>query len=154
MVGFVGNSHCKLDAKQRFLFPSKFSRHIFDETTSFLVINRGFDKCLNLYSPQEWERVKEPYQQLDPFDKEARMLKRMFFEMAESVYLDSNGRLMLPKQLIAFAGLQKELLLIGVSEGTIEIWNEEIYQLSSSGNRASFEELARKHISPKRVSDY
>lgn len=153
MIGFVGNSSCKLDSKQRFLLPAKFSRHVDLEENGYLVINRGFDKCLNLYSPDEWEIVKEPYQQLDPYDKEARRLKRMFFQMAEALYPDSNGRLMVPKQLIDFAALKKAITLIGVSEGMIEIWDEEMFELSNNGNRATLEELARKHISPIRVTD-
>lgn len=163
MIGFVGKSHCKLDSKNRLLIPSKFAKFIPQrmdgETGVDVVVNRSFDKCINIYTPDEWDRVKAPYENLNPLERENRILKRMFFEFADGLTFDSNGRINMSSDLLDFAGIKKEVILLGYSENILEMWDVEIYELMKQGSQAGLEDLSRKLLSsnptnPNRVSEH
>ncbi len=153
MIGFIGKAICKLDSKNRILLPSKFTRQM-STTDKCLIANRGFDKCVVLCTETEWEAEQDKIKNLNVYEKEQRILIRQFFEFAEQLTFDSNGRLMLPTSLVKFADLKKEVLLLGQLGQRIEIWEPEIYDLMMGGSSAGFEELAKKHFSPGRRSDH
>ena len=123
MFKFLGDSESTLDAKGRFLFPTIFKKKLPEEQNSSFVIKRGYDECLDLYPVQNWDITSEKITALNEFDSKDREFRRFFLNGANPVELDGAGRLLIPKTLITYAGLEKDIVLIAVLE-KIEIWSK------------------------------
>ena len=118
---FVGKFNNSIDGKARVIVPAKV-RYELGESC---VISKGLDKCLDIYTADEWERfVKEKLEPLPDSNPQARMLKRYFFSSANSCEVDKQGRVKIPQDLLDYAGIEKELITIG-SNNKIEIWSRE-----------------------------
>lgn len=126
MTGFLGEYEVRLDAKGRFLLPAGFKKQMTGEAAP-LVLNRGFEKCLSLYPNESWEPLFQKLSRLNDFDPEVRKFKRYFLNGATLVELDTAGRILIPKNLIEYAGLDKEIILVSNID-KIEIWNKEKYR--------------------------
>jgi len=126
MTGFLGEYEARLDAKGRFLFPAGFKKQLPEQAAPF-VLNRGFEKCLILYTAESWAPLFLRLSQLNDFDPKTREFKRYFLNGATPVDFDSAGRLLIPKNLMEYAGLDKEIILASAIE-KIEIWNKSNYQ--------------------------
>ncbi len=127
MTGFLGEHEATLDAKGRFLVPSALRKRM-PEGTSMLVINRGMDECLWMYLLEDWKLVEDRLRQVNPYDsRENRMVRKALIAGAIYVEFDSAGRLNLPKNLMDYAGLDKEIILAGDID-KIEIWDKNKYQ--------------------------
>lgn len=126
MIRFNGEYEATLDVKSRFLFPSGFKRQIPEGETGSFFINRGFERCLTMYPKTNWDPIFEKIGSKNDFDPKVREFKRYFLN-GVTVELDSAGRLLLPKNLIEYAGLQKEIVLVSAYD-KIEIWDKTKYQ--------------------------
>lgn len=143
MTGFLGEYEVRLDAKGRFLLPSGFKKQIPGEAAPF-VLNRGFEKCLSLYTNESWEPLFKQLSQLNDFDPEVRKFKRYFLNGATPVELDTAGRILIPKNLIEYAGLDKDIVLVSAID-KIEIWDKTKYQeFFDSFSPESFSDLAKQ----------
>jgi MraZ protein len=145
MTGFLGEYESTLDAKGRFLFPAGFRRQLPEtgagEAQPF-VINRGFEKCLTLYPIQAWTPIFDKISRLNDFDPRARAFRRYFLNGAITVEPDTAGRLLIPRNLLQYAGLTRELVLASAVD-KIEIWDKDQYQqFFESYSPESFSELA------------
>jgi MraZ protein len=145
MTGFLGEYESTLDAKGRFLFPAGFRRQLAEtaagEAQQF-VINRGFEKCLTLYPIQAWRPIFDKISRLNDFDPRARAFRRYFLNGAITVEPDTAGRLLIPRNLLEYAGLTRELVLASAVD-KIEIWDKDQYQqFFDSYSPESFSELA------------
>jgi MraZ protein len=108
------------------------------------VINRGFEKCLTLYPLQSWEPIFSQISQLNDFDPKVREFRRYFLNGAIEVELDSAGRLLLPKNLLGHASLEKDIVLVS-AVNKIEIWDKVKYdQFFESYSPESFSDLANQ----------
>ncbi len=117
---FMGEYNHTIDAKGRLSIPSKFRSILGTE----FVISKGIDNCLYAYANEDWERFEKNLTSLPLIDKGARQFARFFLAGAAQLELDSQGRILLPAPLREFAGLEKDVVLVGV--GTrIEIWSKE-----------------------------
>lgn len=105
-----------IDTKGRLFIPAKFR----DELGDSFIATKGLDNCLFLYPQREWEALEEKIRAL-PLSK-SRGLQRFFLSSAADLELDSQGRVLLPASLRQFAGLVKDVTIIGVS-GRAEIWD-------------------------------
>lgn len=147
MIGFLGEYEVKLDARGRFLFPSGFKKQLEEGGTAeeeTFVLNRGFEKCLTLYPLSTWKPIYERMIQLNSFEPKVRAFKRIFLNGANYVKLDSAGRLLIPKNLSAYAGLKKEIVLTS-DFNKIEIWDKVQYeQFFESYSSEEFSELAQQ----------
>lgn len=146
MTGFLGEYESKLDAKGRFLFPAGFRKQLPEGDGSSekiqFVMNRGFEKCLTLYPMHAWQPIFKRITGLNDFDPKVRAFRRYFLNGAITMELDSAGRLLIPKNLCSYAGLQKELVLAS-AVNKIEIWDKTQYQqFFESYSPESFSELA------------
>ncbi len=93
-----------------------------------LVINRGMDDCLWMYLLDDWKQVEDRLRQVNPYDsRENRLMRRALIAGAVYVEFDSAGRLNLPKNLMEYAGLDKEIMLAGDID-KIEIWDKSKYE--------------------------
>ena len=143
MIGFIGEYESTIDAKGRFLLPSGLKKQLPDLEDAF-VINRGFEKCLTLYPLQSWEPIFSEISQLNDFDPKVREFRRYFLNGATEIELDSAGRLLLPKNLISHASLDKDIVLVS-AVNKIEIWDTNKYnQFFESFAPESFSNLANE----------
>lgn len=116
-----------MDAKGRFLLPAGFKKQLPEEETTRFVINRGFEKCLALYPMRTWEPLFEKITGLNEFDPKQREFRRAFLNGATFVEPDSAGRILLPPNLKAYAGLQKDIVLMATGD-KLEIWDSNKYK--------------------------
>jgi len=126
MLGFIGEYDSTIDAKGRFLLPSGLKKQLPEQDMTF-VINRGFEKCLTLYPSQSWKPIFKEISNLNDFDPKVREFRRYFLNGAQQVELDNAGRLLLPKNLMEHASLEKDIVLVS-AVNKIEIWDKNKYQ--------------------------
>lgn len=126
MAGFLGEYEVAMDTKGRFLMPSGFRKQLPEAAGMRFVINRGMDKCLNLYTVEEWDRLTNKLTRLNDFNPKVQLLKRLILNGATIIELDTAGRALLPKALQAFAGLKKELVF-SANINKVEIWDKDTY---------------------------
>ena len=97
------------------------ARHTADGNGDF-VLRKGLDRCLNLYPMSAWDAESRRVMQLDDMLDDERRFKRMFFLSANDVSIDSNGRIVLPKNLAEAAGIDRDVVILGVGRH-YEIWD-------------------------------
>lgn len=143
MTGFLGEFRATLDPKGRFLLPAGLKKQMPEGESTKFVINRGFEKCLSLYTMQSWEPLYERIKTLNDFDPKVREFRRYFLNGATIVEPDSAGRILLPPNLKEYAGLDKDIVLASAVD-KIEIWSEEKYnQFFESYSPGDFSNLAQ-----------
>ena len=140
---FQGHSVCSLDAKSRLMLPTKFRKFMKPEADNKLVLTRGLDECLLMYPLDEWEKVKSGLTGYNQFNSEQRFFIRQFLFLANEVELDSQNRILIPTQLIQFAKLNKEVVVLGLLD-KMEIWDPEIKKNYDNSMSRSYEEIAEK----------
>jgi len=134
---FMGEYAHQLDNKGRLIIPAKFRELLGDK----MIINRGLDGCLNVYSLTQWETILNQLKQLPTTKKESRMYVHMMTAKAAIVDVDSAGRVLLPASLINEAALVKACVIVGVVDHC-EIWSEERWATYYESASASFETVA------------
>lgn len=124
MALLIGRYEYSLDGKNRLGVPPKFRDAMLQEKGSHLFLTSGFDGCLYLYLPSEWERLNQnDLQTFTMADKEKeRAIKRKFFSEAIEVEMDSAGRILVPQYLKEHAGLKDRVLVQGAGKRA-EIWD-------------------------------
>jgi len=116
----IGEYRHSLDAKGRVIMPAKFREDI----GSHFFITIGTDKCLRAYPYEEWNRYKQTIEALPDSDSKARLYKRAIFSYSGECEVDKQGRILLASNLKSYAGLVKDVVIIGQSS-YIEIWSAE-----------------------------
>jgi MraZ protein len=143
MLGFLGEYEATLDAKGRFLLPAGFKKQLPEEGSVQFVMNRGFEKCLSLYTMQGWQPIFERISRLNDFDPKVREFRRYFLNGATILETDTAGRLLLPRTLMDYAGLEKDIVLVS-AVNKMEVWDKVKYQQFFDNYSAeSFSELAQ-----------
>ncbi|WP_213423352.1 division/cell wall cluster transcriptional repressor MraZ [Bhargavaea massiliensis] len=138
---FMGEYQHTVDTKGRLIIPAKFR----DDLDGGFVVTRGLDKCLFAYTMDEWKRLEEKLKALPVTKKDARAFTRFFFSGATEVELDKQGRVNLPANLLSYAGLEKDCVVLGVSS-RIEIWAREAWEGYFEESEDSFNEIAENLI--------
>lgn len=128
---FMGEYNHTIDAKGRLIIPSKFRETLGDE----FVVTKGLDGCLFVYDNKEWSAFEEKLKALPLTNKDARQFVRFFLAGATLAEVDKQGRILVPGVLREFAGLEKEVVLIGVAS-RVEIWSKERWE-----NAASYDDV-------------
>ena len=142
MIGqpvFLGSHTHNLDTKGRLAIPARFR----DELDDGLVLTRGFDKCIALYPLAAWETLANRINELSIADANVRQFRRMVFSEAVDVQLDSQGRILVPAPLRVFAGIEREVVVIGV-HSSIEIWGPARWSTTSDALDDSSDEIATR----------
>lgn len=142
---FYGEYKHALDNKDRVIIPAKF-REIFKEHyAEKFFITRGLDKCLFVFTEETWKQQEKKFRDM-PFTKsESRKFNRLYFSGACEVVCDKQGRILIPDYLKSYAGINQDVVIIGVSD-RIEIWSKESWNDFFNNNKGSFEDLAEKLI--------
>jgi len=141
MTGFIGEYHCKIDSKGRLLLPSELRKQLSPENQEQFVISRGVDECLSLYTVSEWGIVMNKLRSLNRFKIKDRKFARMFQKGATKVPVDSNSRILLPKSLLSWASIQKEIVIVA-NVDLWEIWDKAKYKALMKENWDEFDDLA------------
>ena len=142
---FYGEFAHSLDRKGRLIIPSKFREAIKEAYAEKLYITRGLDKCLFVFTEEEWKTQETKFKSM-PFTKaEHRKFNRIFFSGASDTAPDKQGRILLPNYLKDFASIKKEVVFIGVSN-RIEIWSKELWREFYGNNKESYEQIAENLI--------
>ena len=128
---FMGEYNHTIDTKGRLIIPSKFRETLGEE----FVVTKGLDGCLFVYDNNEWNAFEEKLKSLPLTNKDARQFVRFFLAGAATVEVDKQGRILIPSLLREFAGLEKEVVLIGVAS-RVEIWSKDRWE-----NAASYEDM-------------
>lgn len=128
-----------LDDKKRLTLPKKFK----SELGKNVVLTRGLDNCLFLYSQKEWERTAGKLKELSFTQADTRGFNRFMFSGAAEVEQDSAGRILIPDNLKRFANLRGKVVLAGVSD-RVEVWDEREWQKYTAKVEKQGEQLAEK----------
>lgn len=140
----IGTYECKVDVKGRVLIPSAFKKQLAAVINKGFVLKRAvFQSCLELYPISEWEELISKVNSLNRFKKKNNDFIRRFTAGVKFVELDSNGRLLIPKDLIEFSNIKREIVLSS-SVNIIEIWDKDSYESSIVDSRDDFAKLAEE----------
>lgn len=134
---FMGEYAHNIDKKGRIIIPAKFREELGD----FIIITRGLDGCLSVYTKAQWEIIYEQLLKLPNTKKDARMFVRMMTSKAAECEIDNQGRILLPSSLIELAQLQKECMVIGAANH-VEIWSKERWDPVDDEANDTFEDIA------------
>lgn len=145
MSFFTGEYDCKLDAKGRLALPAKVKAALPDVATQELVLRRGFEACLVLYPMIEYKKIINRVRSLSEFNEEYRRFQRSFFRGNAEVELDGSGRINIPKRMMEFADLTKEVVLVGLGN-RVEIWNPDQYEENLISDTSEYSKLAEKYL--------
>ncbi|MCD6277451.1 division/cell wall cluster transcriptional repressor MraZ [candidate division WOR-3 bacterium] len=126
-MGYIGEALHSMDHKGRVFIPAKYRKLLVPEDNLTMVITRGLDRNLLLFPYTVWNRYVEKLLQLPYSNRDVRSRIRVLTSRAEELSIDSQGRIMLPRQLLEYAGIKKEVLFIGMLD-KVELWNPEIYR--------------------------
>ena len=103
----------------------------------------GPDQCLWLFMPEPMERLSAKFEEMPATDPEVRAFRRLFFGPMEQVDVDKAGRILIPQRLLDFAGLKKEVTLIGNLDH-LELWNPERWREYQNENASRFDAVAEQ----------
>lgn len=123
---YKGKYNHTIDVKGRLIVPSKFRDLLGDE----FVITKGADGCLTVYDNDGWKAFEETLQAMPMNRKDVRQVARFFLAGAADVEVDKQGRILIPADLRDYAGMEKEVVLIGMAD-KIEIWSKERWEEAS-----------------------
>ncbi|MDT8394083.1 MAG: division/cell wall cluster transcriptional repressor MraZ [Bacteroidales bacterium] len=144
MPNIIGTYECKVDVKGRFMFPVAFKGQLAKSLPDGFVIKRSiFRKCLELYPMGEWDLESKRINNLNRFVKKNVDFIRKFMAGVKTVELDSTGRLLIPRDLISYAEIKREIVLASVVN-KIEIWDKSEYENAVDYDPDEFANLAEE----------
>ena len=150
MNHLLGEFDGKLDAKGRLVLPAGLLRQLSPETAQHFVINRGFERNLSLYPYAEWQRVSDRVNRLNLFVQKNRQFARYFYRGATELRLDASNRLLLPRRLLEYAGIESQVVLV-CFPSFVELWAEESYGDVFDIEPAAFASLAEEIMGEDRA---
>ena len=140
----IGTYECKIDVKGRLLIPSAFKKQLAPVIPKGFVLKRAvFQNCLELYPLEQWEELIKKVNSLNRFKKKNNDFIRRFTAGVKFIELDSNGRLLIPRDLIEFSNINREVTL-STSVNIIEIWGKSSYEKAIADSRDDFAQLAEE----------
>lgn len=136
---FLGEFQHLIDGKGRVILPAKFREELADG----LVITIGLENCLFVYTPAEWIKIEDKIRDMPLTNTNAQAFTRKFFSGATKGLPDKQGRVSLPQNLRTYAGLTKDVVVIGVGDRA-EIWDKEKWAKYSAETESSYSEIAEQ----------
>jgi MraZ protein len=144
VVNLIGTYECRVDSKGRVMFSSAFKKQLSSVLQEGFVIKRAvFQPCLELYPMQEWNLMMEKVNKLNRFKKKNNDFIRRFTAGVRVVELDATGRILIPKDLCDFAGIQKQIVMSS-SVNIVEIWDKDKYEKAIDDASLDFADLAEE----------
>jgi len=144
MINLIGTYECKADSKGRIMMPSSLKRQLNSVANKGFVIKRSvFNHCLELYPMTEWNKMVTQVNKLNRFVKKNNDFIRSYMSGLRMLKLDATGRLLIPKDLVVFASIQKEITLAS-AVNMVEIWDKQEYEESLKSTLSDFGDLAEE----------
>jgi MraZ protein len=124
---YRGATLLNLDGKSRLAIPTKYREVLMLESSRSIVLTAHPHGCLLLYPKPAWEPIQEKVMKFSSFDKKSSGLQRLLVGYAEDVNIDGSGRILLSAELRTYAGIDKNLMLVG--QGThFELWSKDSWE--------------------------
>jgi len=140
----IGTYECKVDAKGRLMLPSALKKQLSASMQKGFVLKRAvFQPCLELYPMSEWENLMQKVNKLNRFKKKNNDFIRRFTAGVKLIEMDASGRLLVSKDLIAFAGISKDIVVSSVGS-IMEIWDKDNYEKAIDDAVGDFADLAEE----------
>ncbi len=153
MINIAGTYECKADAKGRVMFPVALKKQLQKVIADGFVIKRSvFNKCLEIHPMNDWDEVVGQVKKLNRFVKKNNDFIRSYMAGLKVVDIDSSGRFLIPKDLLVFAGLEKQIVLSS-SVNMIEVWDKARYESSISETLKDFGNLAEDVMGNKNIDE-
>jgi MraZ protein len=143
MLQLLGEFDCRLDPKGRLMVPSALKKQLPEKSQEKFVINRGFEKCLVLFPWEEWQKESARVNALNLYTKKNREFVRYFYRGATELPMDNTHRILIPKPLLDYAGIDKDLILNAFSN-RIEVWSKTVYEALLDQEPPDFSDLAEE----------
>ncbi|MGB5356268.1 MAG: division/cell wall cluster transcriptional repressor MraZ [Eudoraea sp.] len=144
MINFIGTYDCKADVKGRVMIPVTLKNQLAPVLNKGFVIKRSvFQPCLELYPMDEWNLLMQKMNKKNRFKKKNNDFIRRFSAGVKPLEIDGTGRLLIPKNLMAVAGINKEVVLSSAIN-IIEIWDKDSYEKVLDETAENFAELAEE----------
>ena len=138
----IGTYECKIDAKGRMLLPAPFKKQLAASLQDGFVLKRSvFQPCLELYPMQEWNLMMQKINKLNRFVKKNNDFIRRFTAGVKVVEIDNLGRLLIPKDLVLFSTISKDVVLSS-AVNIVEIWDKDLYEKAIDDSVIDFADLA------------
>ena len=144
MNTLTGTYECKADIKGRLMLPVALKKQLAGSMGNGFVLKRAvFQPCIELYPAQEWEALMQKVNKLNRFKKKNNDFIRRFTAGVKVVDLDASGRLLIPKDLIGFAKIEKEIV-VSSAVSIVEIWDKTQYEKAIDDAASDFAALAEE----------
>ena len=144
MNPLIGTYECKVDAKGRLMLPAAIKKQLLPVLQNGFVLKRAvFQPCLELYPMSEWEVLMQKVNKLNRFKKKNNDFIRRFTAGLKQVEVDAAGRLLIPKDLVAFSGITKDIV-VSSAINIIEIWDKDKYEKAIDDATGDFADLAEE----------
>lgn len=137
----MGEYSHALDDKGRIIIPARLR----DDLDNHFVMTKGLDGCLFLYPMEEWRKMEERLKALPMTNANARAFQRLFLAGAQDVDVDRQFRVTIPPRLREYAGILKEVVLVGVSS-RVELWAQEKWHAYQAAAQEGYEDVAEKMV--------
>lgn len=138
---FTGTYPRSLDDKQRLALPKRLRDALGQTSQVLLYLTPGTDGSLALYTEEAFSRLGQQLAQGSPAGQDTRAFSRLFYAQAEAVEVDSQGRIRIPTELAKFAGLTREVMLLGVRDH-LELWDKVRWEEYLQGLQPRYDQLA------------
>ncbi len=125
---FRGVTQLSLDAKGRLAIPARYRGGLMSFCEGRLIVTADPSRCLLIYPQPAWEPIEQKLNNLSSFNSKTRSLQRLLVGNASDVEMDATGRILLSLPLRQFAGLSKDVVLVGQG-AKFELWDEEQWDL-------------------------
>jgi len=139
---FKGSYEYSVDSKGRINIPSRLRKYVTPEANDTFILTRGYENCLFVYPLDEWNKLEESIRGLSATNAKHRFFMRTLLEKATESQLDGQSRITVPRELLQFASIETEVLIIGVLE-RIELWNPVVYKEYLKAQAESYENVAQ-----------
>lgn len=143
MSTLIGTYECKVDAKGRLMIPAPLKKQFASLEDGFVLKRSVFQPCLELFPMSEWNKMMNKINKLNRFVKKNNDFIRRFTAGVKVVEIDATGRLLIPKDLIAFGQIDKDLVLSSAIN-IIEIWDKTLYENAIENATGDFADLAEE----------
>lgn len=141
----TGTYHRTLDDKFRFAMPKRLRTRLEAMAESEVYLTPNLDGSLAIYPATVFDQLGEKFSQATPAAQDVRTFSRLFYAQAEHVELDGQGRIRIPAELAQLAGLDKEVVLLGVGPH-LEIWDRQAWETFRGVHQPQFDELAERAL--------
>jgi MraZ protein len=148
MSCFKGRYTYSVDEKGRIALPAKIRKNVATGVKGKFVVTRGFERCLYVYPQDEWNTLEQNARSLSFLDAKQRNFNRTLFQWAADSQLDSQSRITVQQDLLDYAGIKNEVIVLGVLD-RIELWSPSVFDEFQKMQPETYETVAEQVFKPQ-----